>query len=684
MGLMEGFYGSIGVDTNGIVRVTRRFFPDVPKELLRGFREDLDRLISRPAPTADTRDRDRRLNLPKVGMLAPEFVLPDFEGNLFSTASLRGNSPAAYVFWASPYALALSTLYRLRELAPEFRARGVEFVSINLMEDVASARRWLRSNPLPFIHLRDEFLSVTARYGIWGVPTLVVVDRDGVVTFSGVGNDIHNADLRSVLEVVAGPSIPGGWRYDPIHALTPLLSVSGNFDGLRVYSDPQLGDTRTTGLAKGLRRSLDSLYNKLGLDHTIFSMVDAAITFYEDPLRFFRESGAPCWAAGVCVTSWGGGRLSSVRMYVQWVVDEETTLIVARDELIHALLAIHVRQKVNLPLWFDQGCSSALSGRGPFDYYEVSRVAAGPNRPSPDDLTRMFRAAQLAGTPSREAYAVSHAVISYIIHAYGMTGLVAILNAMAGGIEFEEAIVQGVGVSFSQLWEDFWRDVPAAKVRARLARAALASAPIFRDVVGNEWIIGFPHHDSASLGRSAVESLANRGAVTAFPDGTFRPQGSLTRAEFAKITAIALAIPQEATLNLVHPSRPITRAEAVVMIIRALGLTPVENAIAYDRVVFADLSAIPGWALEYVREAAVQGIVDYDGWLRFDPQRPITRIEAAIWIYLAGGVKRSLMVRELLDPAGRVHEWTTSATPPPTITPNVNPISPSLGELLLL
>ena len=89
---------------------------------------------------------------------------------------------------------------------------------------------------------------------------------------------------------------------------------------------------------------------------------------------------------------------------------------------------------------------------------------------------------------------------------------------------------------------------------------------------------------------SAVSTLTNAGILTGYPDGTFRPDAPITRAEFATIAARFYHAPE----------------------------------VTGDA--FPDISG--SWAREYINRAAARGLIDgyEDG--TFRPNQNITRGEA--------------------------------------------------------
>lgn len=157
--------------------------------------------------------------------------------------------------------------------------------------------------------------------------------------------------------------------------------------------------------------------------------------------------------------------------------------------------------------------------------------------------------------------------------------------------------------------------------------------------------------------KAPVKELLVRGVVRGYPDGTFRPEQAVTRAELVTILARVLnwtvsgevdlpfkdETPSWALSSLAaawsrgviggypdatfRPDRAVSRAEMAVLITRALELPG-----ARDPVAFRDAGQIPGWAQEAVQRAAAAGIVQGSGGY-FRPLAIATRAETAALIY---------------------------------------------------
>ena len=153
--------------------------------------------------------------------------------------------------------------------------------------------------------------------------------------------------------------------------------------------------------------------------------------------------------------------------------------------------------------------------------------------------------------------------------------------------------------------------------------------------------------------RGTIENMVDKGAVSGYPDGTFKPNNNITRAEFTSLFVKALNLESgsgkvfDDTANhwakdvikvanyhglvngysdtLFGPDDPITREQMAVMVVNAIKM-----GSSYGSKTFADSAQISTWAKESVDKAAGAGLITGypDG--TFKPQANSTRSEAAV------------------------------------------------------
>lgn len=197
------------------------------------------------------------------------------------------------------------------------------------------------------------------------------------------------------------------------------------------------------------------------------------------------------------------------------------------------------------------------------------------------------------------------------------------------------------------------------------AMPLLASAAFFPDTQSN-WA------------RNAIQTLSDQQIITGYPDGSFRPEGGITRAEFSAVMVKALGLSPNVsgaqtfqdvpTSNWAYraietvrhaglvsgypngtfmPTRTISRAEAIAILANASRMPmPNDNTINQVLSGYRDSSSIPTWARPGVAAAIQSGIYANDPaeGNAINPNQPATRGEVAAMVQnlrerlnLAGG-----------------------------------------------
>lgn len=157
------------------------------------------------------------------------------------------------------------------------------------------------------------------------------------------------------------------------------------------------------------------------------------------------------------------------------------------------------------------------------------------------------------------------------------------------------------------------------------------------------------------------DALARQGLIKGFPDGSFRPDLPVTRAQFAALISASFSRPiDQAAINFVdvgagywaaaaiaraqrqgflggypdgsfRPETPITRVQAIVALANGLQLAA---APASAIQMYGDRAQIPSYAVESVAAATQkQLVVNYPNLRQLRPLEPLTRAEAAALVY---------------------------------------------------
>ena len=133
-----------------------------------------------PAIAADA------VTAPAARTVAPPFALPGTDGVAVRLADRRGE--VVYVdFWASWCPPCLQSFPWMDALAERFAADGLRVVAINLDADRDAAARFLADADPGFDIAFDPAGDSAEAFGLIGMPSSYVIDRDGRVAYAHVG-----------------------------------------------------------------------------------------------------------------------------------------------------------------------------------------------------------------------------------------------------------------------------------------------------------------------------------------------------------------------------------------------------------------------------------------------------------------------------------------------------------------
>ncbi len=120
----------------------------------------------------------------KTPELAPNFTLLDLENKGFSLSDFKGK-PIILFFWTTWCPHCRRGLKQLNALHPELLQNGVEVVAINIEEPLDKVQEFIKSYSFSYRVLLDTDAKVAQAYGILGVPTYCLINKEGQAVFSG-------------------------------------------------------------------------------------------------------------------------------------------------------------------------------------------------------------------------------------------------------------------------------------------------------------------------------------------------------------------------------------------------------------------------------------------------------------------------------------------------------------------
>lgn len=128
----------------------------------------------------------------KEGTKAPEFSLPDQNGEMHSLADYKGQRVILYFYPKDNTSGCTKQACGFAERYPQFREKGAVILGIN-KDTVASHKKFEEKYGLPFTLLSDTSLDVLKQYDVWKeknnygkvsmgiVRTTYLIDENGVI-----------------------------------------------------------------------------------------------------------------------------------------------------------------------------------------------------------------------------------------------------------------------------------------------------------------------------------------------------------------------------------------------------------------------------------------------------------------------------------------------------------------------
>jgi peroxiredoxin len=112
--------------------------------------------------------------------IAPDFSLKDLQGKTFKLSKYSGK-PVLLFFGTTWCSYCRAEIPAYKKIYATYSPKGLEVVYINIGESVKRVAPFAKTNSLTYKVLIDEDGNVADNYGIIGVPTLILIDKEGYI-----------------------------------------------------------------------------------------------------------------------------------------------------------------------------------------------------------------------------------------------------------------------------------------------------------------------------------------------------------------------------------------------------------------------------------------------------------------------------------------------------------------------
>ena len=160
----------------------------------------------------------REIPSPLLGRPAAAFSLSLFDGRRFSLEAQRGKV-VIIDFWASWCIPCREEAPLLEATWRAYRDRDVVLVGVNFQDQEEAARAFIREFGLTFPNGADVGSRIAVDYGVYGIPELFFVTRDGRIASKHIGligPQILEARIEEALRGVVSQKAGRGAEYQSI------------------------------------------------------------------------------------------------------------------------------------------------------------------------------------------------------------------------------------------------------------------------------------------------------------------------------------------------------------------------------------------------------------------------------------------------------------------------------------
>ncbi|MFQ3542932.1 thiol-disulfide oxidoreductase ResA [Halobacillus rhizosphaerae] len=136
------------------------------------------------------------------GEKAPDFMLKEFgsDGKSISLSDLKGKGVMVN-FWATYCPPCKEEMPAFEEVYPEYKAKGVEFLAVNLDSTDLVVQKFVNKYNLSFPILNDQKGQVMDLYNVDNLPSTLFINEDGEIVDQVIG-ELSKSQLETNLNKI--------------------------------------------------------------------------------------------------------------------------------------------------------------------------------------------------------------------------------------------------------------------------------------------------------------------------------------------------------------------------------------------------------------------------------------------------------------------------------------------------
>lgn len=114
-----------------------------------------------------------------------DFTLNKISGEPVSLSSFRGKKIVLLDFGATWCPHCVTAIPHIKAIYEKYNKKGLEIIYIDIREPKDTVNAIVKKFDIPYIVVIDEDGAVSKEYGIMGIPTMLLIDKDGSEIYRG-------------------------------------------------------------------------------------------------------------------------------------------------------------------------------------------------------------------------------------------------------------------------------------------------------------------------------------------------------------------------------------------------------------------------------------------------------------------------------------------------------------------
>ena len=136
-----------------------------------------------------------------LGDMAPEFEAKRLDGSTFRLADYRGKKAVLIDFWATWCSPCVDEIPTIKRIAETYRNQGLEVVGVSLDREEKALRDFVKREKLSYVQVfeKEKARAITKSYGVWGIPSVFLIDKNGVINALKLRGNRTEAAVKALL-----------------------------------------------------------------------------------------------------------------------------------------------------------------------------------------------------------------------------------------------------------------------------------------------------------------------------------------------------------------------------------------------------------------------------------------------------------------------------------------------------